>query len=88
MQVSKVFYQVYLYYKELVNLILAYGISETSEFSKTWPTEIMNSSSTIKSFFDKDVPRYGDSFVFKAYTIKTDNGKVDYIYSNENKIAL
>ncbi len=87
MQVSKGFYPVYLYYKELGTLILAYGISETSEFSKTWPTEIMNSSSTIKSFFDKDVPRYGDSFVFKAYTIKTDNGKVDYIYSNENKIA-
>jgi len=87
MQVSKGFYPVYLYYKELNTLILAYGISETSEFPKTWPAEIMNSASTIKAYFDKEVPRYGDSFVFKAYTIKINNGKVEFVYSDDNKIA-
>jgi len=78
MQVSKGFYPVYLYYKELNTLILAYGISETEEFAKTWPVEIMNSSSTITAFFDKDVPRYGDSFVFKAYKIDFSNGKIQF----------
>jgi len=64
MQISKGVYPVYLYYKELNVLILGYGISETSEFAKTWPVEIMDSVSTIKTFFDKDVPRYGDLFAF------------------------
>lgn len=84
MQVSKGFYPVYLYYKDLHVLVLAYGISETSEFDKTWPAEIMNSTLTIKAFFDKDVPRYGDSFVFKAYNIKVENDKVEYL-SKENQ---
>lgn len=84
MQVSKGFYPVYLYYKDLHVLVLAYGISETSEFDKTWPAEIMNSTLTIKAFFDKDVPRYGDSFVFKAYNIKVENDKAEYL-SKENQ---
>lgn len=87
MQVSKGFYPAYLYYKEFNTLILAYGISETSEFSKTWPAEIMNSASTIKAYFDKEVPRYEDSFMFKAYTIKINNEKVEIFYSDENRIA-
>ena len=73
MQVSNGFYPVYLYYKDLKTLILAYGISETQEFSQTWPAEIMNSSTTITAHFDKEVPRYGDSFVFKSYAIEINN---------------
>lgn len=80
MQVSKGFYPVYLYYKEFDTLVLAYGISETEEYSKQWPTEIMNSAQTIEAFFDKEVPRYGDSFVFKAYKINAGDGKVQYSY--------
>ena len=57
MQVSKGFYPVYLYYKDYDILILAYGISETEEFSTSWPTDIMNSKQTIKSSFKEDVPR-------------------------------
>lgn len=87
MQVSKGFYPVYLYYKELNTLILAYGISETSEFPKTWPAEIMDSKPTIKSYFDTDVPRYGDSFVFKAYKLNMDGDEVEFSYPDENKLA-
>jgi len=47
----------------------------------------MNSSSTIQAYFDKDVPRYGDSYVFKAYQIKFNDGKIEYTYPNDNKIA-
>jgi 5-methylcytosine-specific restriction protein B len=87
MRVSKGFFPVYLYYKEFSTLILAYGISETEEYEKTWPNEIMNSTQTIQAYFGKDVPRYGDSYVFKAYKINLDAGKIEYIYSNDNKIA-
>lgn len=85
MQVSKGFYPVYLYYKDMHVLVLAYGISEISEFEKTWPVEIMNSALTVKAFFDKDVPRYGDSFVFKTYNVQIENGKVKYL-SKENQL--
>ncbi len=85
MAVSKGFYPVYLYYKELKTLILAYGISETEEYGKTWPPEIMNSTTTITAYFDKDVPRYGDSFVFKSYLIEIKDNLVKYKYS-ENRV--
>lgn len=87
MQVSKGFYPVYLYYKELKTLILAYGISETEEFSKSWPVEIMNSTETIAAYFNQDVPRYGDSFVFKSYSINSESGKTIISYKNNNSIA-
>jgi len=87
MAVSRGFYPVYLYYKDLETLIFAYGISETEEFGKTWPPEIMNSSTTIAGFFDKDVPRYGDSFVFKAYKIKITKDSVKYFYAENETEA-
>jgi hypothetical protein len=87
MAVSRGFYPVYLYYKDLETLILAYGISETEEFGKTWPAEIMNSTTTIAGFFDKDVPRYGDSFVFKAYKIKITKDSVKYFYAENEAEA-
>ncbi len=87
MQVSRGFYPVYLYYKELKTLILAYGVSETEESAKTWPAEIMNSSTTIAAHFDRDVPRYGDSFVFKSYKVKVSDGLVSYSYSNNGQAS-
>ena len=82
MQVSKGFYPVYLFYRESSTLILAYGVSETEEFAKKWPSEIINDTQTIKEFFGKDVPRYGDSFVYKAYKISFDKDRIQYTYPN------
>ncbi len=84
MAVSKGFYPVYLYYKELETLILSYGISETEEFGTSWPPEIMNSASTITAYFDKEVPRYGNSFVFKAYKISVTDKGVKYYSPEDN----
>lgn len=84
MQVSKGFYPVYLYYKDFNTLILAYGISETEEFSVSWPRDIMDSKQTIRSFFNQDVHRYGDSLVFKAYEVKKENDLITFI-SQEGK---
>lgn len=83
MRVSRGFYPVYLYYKELGTLILAYGVSETEEPSKSWPAEIMNTSPAISTFFSRDVPRYGSSFVFKAYKVNIDNENVEIKYFDE-----
>jgi len=80
MSVSRGINPVYLYYKDLNTLILAYGISETEESPQSWPAEIMNSTSTIAAYFDQPVPRYGDSFVFKAYEVRINNDKVEYVY--------
>lgn len=76
MKVSRGINPVYLYYKDLGVLILAYGISETMESPESWPVEIINNTQTIESYFDKKVPRYGDSFVFKAYKIENNNNEI------------
>lgn len=85
MQVSNGIYPVYLFYKELETLILAYGISETEEFGKQWPAEIINSRETITAYFDKEVPRYGGSFVFKAYKINIKGNEVSILNSESNQ---
>ncbi len=87
MQVSKGFYPVYLYYKDLETLVLAYGISETAEFGTSWPAEIMNTIQTIDAYFDQSVPRYGDSFVFKAYKVILDKNGVRISYADSGSIA-
>lgn len=87
MEVSKGFYPVYLYFKEFKTLILAYGISETEEFGESWPPEIMNSTQTIVAYFNKDVPRYGDSFVFKAYKVENKKEATQYLNSENNLVA-
>ncbi|MDE1871190.1 MAG: DUF1016 family protein [Candidatus Micrarchaeota archaeon] len=87
MQVSKGFYPCYLYYKEFDTLILAYGVSETEEFGKSWPTEITTSTQTIATHFNREVARYGDSFVFKAYKIKSDKEKINYLYSENDQVV-
>ena len=35
----------------------------------------------------KDVPRYGDSYVFKAYRINLDAERIEFIYLEDNRIA-
>jgi hypothetical protein len=88
MQVSKGFYPVYLYYKDFNSLILAYGVSETEDFKETWPSEVMSSAVTINSFFKQDVPRYGDSFVFKAYKVIHSNEGAQIIgYENGTSLS-
>jgi hypothetical protein len=81
-EVSRGINPVYLYYKDLQTLILAYGISEKEIAPQTWPAEIMNSAQTITAFFDKDVARYGDSFVFKAYKINFSKHSDAFSFTN------
>lgn len=87
MNVSSGYYPVYLYYKDLNILILAYGVSETYKFAFSWPLEISSSKQTISAYLEKKVARYGDSFVFKAYKVDISGKKVGYKYLDSNTEA-
>lgn len=64
-------YPVYLYFKELETLILAYGVSETNVPDKQWNE--LNNKVSIKDFFKQKSSskpsRYVTSFVFKEYNV-------------------
>lgn len=66
-------YPVYLYYKTAGKLILAYGISETNKPKYSW--SINDVSNTIEQYlnsnFGKLPERYGNSYVFKVYDVKS-----------------
>jgi 5-methylcytosine-specific restriction protein B len=63
-------YPVYLYYKNINKLILAYGRSETNEPIIEWN---INNSKSISKYFEennyKKPDRYGDSHIFKIYDV-------------------
>ena len=52
MRTSEGFYPVYLFYKKENKLILAYGISETSEAKTSWPEEISNNKTKISDYLE------------------------------------
>ena len=85
MQVHHGFYPVYLYFKALNKLILAYGISETVEFHMTWPEEGKENRSIITDYLTTEVPRYGDSYVFKAYAPEIAGNQVNYLDDESGK---
>ena len=70
MSVSYGYYPVYLYYKDLGQLILAFGVSETTAYEETWPKNILDKFPKISQILGK-VPRYGNSLVFKQYQIES-----------------
>jgi hypothetical protein len=47
----------------------------------------MYSTQTIKAFFNKSVPRYGDSFVFKSYKVERDGQKINIFKGNTSENA-
>ncbi len=67
-------YPVFLYYREAEVLILAYGVSETSEAQQEWRN--LGDTQTVEEFleknFGKSPERYGDSFVFSSYRVPDD----------------
>lgn len=68
---SKGIYPVYLLYKELNKLILAYGVSETNPPETSW--DITNPKN-ISNFFQEEnlgkPKRYGASYVYKVYEVR------------------
>jgi hypothetical protein len=75
MTASNGYFPVYLFYREQNILILAYGISETSEYGEGWSKEVTDNKTRIADVVPNP-PRYGDSFVFKQYIPQIKDGKV------------
>jgi hypothetical protein len=73
MSTSNGYYPVYLHYKDQNKLILAFGISETNEYEKSWNEEVIGNSQKIKDSVENP-PRYGESWVFKSYDVVQKDG--------------
>ena len=74
---SNGYYPVYLYYKEQNILILAYGISETSQYPVNWAKEIQDNNELVSEVVP-DAHRYGDSYAFKSYIPEIVGKKVSF----------
>lgn len=77
MSASNGYFPVYLYYRDLNILILAFGLSETIEYGESWAADVISDKTKISDFLPNP-PRYGSSYVFKSYTPKIVGGKVTY----------
>ncbi len=81
--VQKGIYPVYLLYKNIQKLVLAYGVSETNSPEMNW--EFNDTPLTISSYFTENnypVPdRYGSSFIYKVYDIS--DGIPDETYEDD-----
>ena len=82
MSTNNGYYPVFLYYRDLNILILAFGISETNEFPESWSYETTTGKQKISECINNP-PRYGDSYVFKSYEIEVKNNSV--LYKQENQ---
>ncbi len=84
MTVSNGYYPVFLYYREQGVLILSYGLSETTEYGESWPSEISSNKTKIKDFINNP-PRYGESYICKAYKLKIEGQNVHF-YSDGSEV--
>lgn len=88
-KVSKGIYPVYLYYKKIKKLVLAYGVSETNTPEIRW-AHIGNAVLVDEYYqkeFDEKPDRYGNSYVFKVYDIENINNlKKEEVDDDLNKI--
>lgn len=73
MSTSNGYYPVYLHYKDQNKMILAFGISETNQYEKSWTEEVIGNSQKIKDSIENP-PRYGESWVFKSYDVIQKDG--------------
>jgi MoxR-like ATPase len=88
-KVTKGIYPVYLYYKKIKKLILAYGVSETQPPEINW--EHIDNAVLVDQYYQKEFGekpyRYGNSYVFKVYDVKNINNlKKEEVDNDLNKI--
>ena len=88
-KVPKGIYPVYLYYKKIKKLILAYGVSETNTPEIRW--EHIGNAVLVDEYFQKQFnerpDRYGNSYVFKVYNVgNISNLKKEEVDNDLNKI--
>lgn len=88
-------YPVYLYYREINKLILAYGISETNQPEMSWQADVYDNqdirnylieNSFEKKFYPTDKRTYKDSYIFVIYDIYIRENDSIEIFQNEQKV--
>ena len=69
--ISKGYYPVYLYYKDINKLVLAYGVSETENSEKTWlnSDQLQSINDWFYSEYLTSPGRYGSSFIKSVYDL-------------------
>lgn len=82
---SNGYFPVYLFYKEQNILVLAYGISETSQYPVNWNRDIQENNELISEVVP-GAARYGDSYVFKTYVPEINGLKVTFRDSVGNSV--
>ena len=71
------YYPVYLYYRDLGLLILAFGISETNKQSTHWPLSITQNYPEISQILESEKKyRYLSSWAFRTYVLSEEKGEV------------
>ena len=71
------YYPVYLYYRDLGLLILAFGISETNKQLNHWPLSVTQNYPEIGEVLESDKKyRYKSSWAFKIYSVSGQDGEV------------
>ena len=73
---SNGYYPVYLYYRDENLLVLAFGISEKTEYGESWPEEVQSRFPRIDEVIDNP-PRYGTSWLFKKYEVVSSTNGVN-----------
>jgi hypothetical protein len=74
MSASNGYNPVFLFYKNEMKLVLAFGVSETNEFGTTWKSEIVGTSPKIAEVIPS-ASRYGDSWIYKIYDVVESEGQ-------------
>ena len=84
---SNGYYPVYLYYMELGKLVLAFGISEETEWLETWPSQVTNSRRRIGEEFGIDGGfRFLDSWVFRTYEVNV-QGDEAFFFADDHDVS-
>lgn len=86
MKVSEGVYPVYLFYKDQLVLVLAYGVSVTRPPPVGWPPEVSRERPSLREYFRRHGLRppesypkdYGGSRVFRAYRVAFSDSLVEY----------
>jgi len=82
MEVRDGYYPVYLYYKENEKLVLCFGFSEENQHHREWGGRHINGKPRVHQVIQNPY-RYGDSYVYKIYDVREQNGVRQICYGNK-----
>ena len=82
MEVRNRHYPNYLYYKKNKKLVLVFGISEENQHHRQWRADTVKGKPRVREVIQNPY-RYGDSYVYKIYDVREQNGVRQICYGNQ-----